>query len=110
MAAAPWTCQGLAEAFHLDRRNIHKYLKDMKADGLIYTCGWEEHSPGPPSRLWVVGQGEDAPMPVPPDRTEERRRMRAAPEAKAREALLKRNRRRLNKLREKSLTAYLLGA
>lgn len=109
MAEKPWTVQQLAEAFHLDKRTIHAYLRGMKEDRLIYTCSWEEHSPGPPSRQWAAGQGEDVPPPPRQDAMTQRKKYRARPGAKEREAMLKRNRRRLNKLRSKSLTSILLG-
>ena len=109
MAEKSWTVQQMAEAFHLDKRTIHAYLHDMKEDGLIYTCSWEEHSPGPPSRRWVVGQGEDVPPPPRQTVMDLRRKYRAAPGMKEREAMLKRNRRKLNKLMSKSLTSILLG-
>ena len=109
MAFNPWTVQQLAEAFHLHRRSVHAYLKLMREDGLIYTCGWLEHSPGPPSRQWIMGYGIDVPPPPGQDMLEVRRRQRAVPGAKEREAMLKRNRRRLNKLQGKSIVAATLG-
>ena len=109
MAFNPWTCQQLADTFHMSKRNVHLYLRDMREDGLVYTCSWEDNSPGPPSRQWIVGHGTDVPPPPAKNTLELHRAYRARPGAKEREAELKRNRRQLNKLKGRSLTAHLLG-
>lgn len=107
--AKPLSHHELGAAVHLHKRSILMHLSEMRADKEIHTHSWRENSPGPPTRLWVYGPGEDAPMPLAKSPEEHRRKFRSDPEVRAREAEQKRNKRRLKKLENKSSTAFLLG-
>lgn len=98
MAFNAWTVQQLADAFHLSKRSIHAYLK-ANDDGLIYTCSWEDHSPGPPSRQWIMGMAST--FHRPPAQDVGAAAAGRAARGQGAEAMLKRNRRRLNKLKNR---------
>lgn len=99
----------LARIASVSQRSVKEYLRDLHAENLVHVAEWRVNSPGSPTRLWKFGPGDDATKPAPLTSAERRRRDREQPGAKEREAEMKRNRRRLDNLKGKSLTASLLG-
>ena len=99
----------IARIAFVSHRSVKEYLRDLHAERVIHIHEWRSNSPGSPTRVWVIGNGEDAQKPARLTSAERRRKDRARPGAKEREAEMKRNRRRFDNLAGKSTVAALLG-